>query len=61
VATGVLLDHNAHPVPDRTPVRFRRVYGLEGVELPSIVAYTYNGVATAEIPIEREGALEIRR
>jgi beta-N-acetylhexosaminidase len=59
VATGVILDHNGHAVPDNTPVRFRRVYALEGVELPSIVATTRNGVATADIPIEREGALEI--
>jgi beta-N-acetylhexosaminidase len=48
VRTSVIVDHNAHPVPDGTKVEFRGAY-LEGdvfVE-PQVVTDTVNGVASA--------------
>jgi beta-N-acetylhexosaminidase len=56
--TGVILDHNGHPVPDGTVVRFMLVY--QGDDLPAVrEATTSGGVASTEITLNRTGVLEI--
>jgi len=58
--TGVILDHNGHPVPDGTPVIFRLFYPAETLELPRQETTTVDGVAETTITLERgEGRLEI--
>lgn len=59
VRTGVILDHNGHPVPDGTPVRFIMSSGGEAVVLPQIET-TSGGVARSTFLIEQSGRLEFR-
>jgi beta-N-acetylhexosaminidase len=60
VKTGVLLDHNGHPVPDGTSVHFSlTMYGDAGL-LQSVDAVTTQGVARASLNIDNPGLLEIR-
>ena len=59
IRTGVILDHNGHPVPDNTPVTFRLRYPAEAVELAPYQTFTVNGIAEAEIVVERMGELVI--
>jgi beta-N-acetylhexosaminidase len=56
--TGVIVDHNNHPVPDGTPVQFYFTYPQEGLE-HSILAITRNGVAEATAKLDRMGQLDI--
>ena len=59
VKTGVILDHNGHPVPDGTEVQFTiAVPGSSGV-VQQISAPTVQGVAGAPFNIDRAGLLEI--
>ncbi|MBI4731963.1 MAG: hypothetical protein HY781_07535 [Chloroflexi bacterium] len=60
VRTGILLDHNGHPVPDGTGVRFTLSMSGEGGLLQSVDAVTTQGVAHASFNIDRPGLLEIR-
>jgi beta-N-acetylhexosaminidase len=56
--TGVILDHNGHPVPDGTPVYFILTYPQEGLEQPILVA-THGGVAETALTLDRPGQLDI--
>lgn len=58
--TGVILDHNRHPVPDGTPVRFYFSLGGESGMSQVVETVTQNGIARASYRIERGGLLEIR-
>ena len=60
VKTSVILDHNDHPVPDGTPVRFSIVLSGEGGVVQQLDASTIQGVAGASFSIDRPGLLEIR-
>jgi beta-N-acetylhexosaminidase len=58
--TTEILDHNGHPVPDGTVVRFSVLY--QGVEFPAVLeAQTTGGVAEAALPLpaNRNGQLEV--
>jgi beta-N-acetylhexosaminidase len=56
--TGVIVDHNGHPVPDSTPVQFIFNYPQEALE-HSIVATTRGGVAETTVTLDRMGQLDI--
>jgi beta-N-acetylhexosaminidase len=56
--TGVIVDHNGHPVPDGTPVQFIFTYPQEGLE-HSVVALPRDGVAETTITLDRTGQLDI--
>jgi len=60
VQTSVILDHNGHPVPDGTGVRFNIALSGEGGVVQQIDAITLQGVAGASFSIDRPGLLEIR-
>jgi len=59
VRTGVILDHNQHPVPDNTGVRFSLILSGEGGVVQQVDAATVGGVARASFSIDRAGLLEI--
>jgi len=59
IRTGVILDHNGHPVPDGTPVQFIASINGEVNTLPQIVT-TLDGVARTSIQVTGSGVLEIR-
>jgi len=56
--TGVIVDHNGHPVPDGTPVQFIFTYPQEGLE-HSMIATTHDGVAEMAAALDRVGQLNI--
>lgn len=58
VKTGVILDHNGHPVPDGTPVQFTMSIGE--VEVITQSEVTKGGIARTTFLIERSGTLSIR-
>jgi beta-N-acetylhexosaminidase len=58
VRTGIILDHNGHPVPDNTPVNFTLIQG--GTQTSSQTANTQAGIARTSFLVEVSGALEIR-
>lgn len=61
VRTGIILDHNGHPVPDGTVVRFSFVILGEGggiVEQKEVV--TVGGVGRASFKLDKPGLFEIR-
>ncbi|MBE3068093.1 MAG: hypothetical protein IMZ73_11820 [Chloroflexi bacterium] len=60
VRTSVILDHNGHPVPDGTGVRFNISLSGEGGVVQQINAVTLQGLARASFSIDRPGLLEIR-
>ncbi len=60
VRTSLILDHNGHPVPDGTGVRFNIQLSREGGVVQQIDAATVQGVARASFSIDRPGLLEIR-
>lgn len=57
VRTGVILDHNGHPVPDDTPVQFTFTIGNESSVQN---ATTKDGIARTTGLINSAGTLEIR-
>jgi len=57
--TGIILDHNGHPVPDGTPVQFITSINGEVSALPQTVN-TMDGVARLTIQVIESGALEIK-
>ncbi len=59
VRTGVILDHNQHPVPDGTGVRFSLILSGEGGVVQQVEAATVDGVARATFSIDHSGLLEI--
>jgi beta-N-acetylhexosaminidase len=59
VRTSIILDHNGHPVPDGTPVRFNILLSGEG-GARQIDTATVQGMAGVSFSIDRYGLLEIR-
>ncbi len=61
IRTGVILDHNGHPVPDGTVVRFAVLLSGEGGGiLQQLEQVTTNGVARVSFALEKPGLIEIR-
>lgn len=61
IRTGVILDHNGNPVPDRTVVRFSQTLTSEGGGiLQQVDAFTKDGIASAGFRLESGGLIEIR-
>lgn len=63
IRTGVIVDHNQHPVPDGTEVRFTfsENGGVSGaIQQIEKVSVTSDGVAYADFKIESTGLVEIR-
>lgn len=56
--TGVILDRNGRPAPDRTPVRFILSYPQEGIE-QIVQARTQNGIGATSVTLDRVGQLDI--
>ncbi len=59
LTTGVIVDHNGHPVPDGTVVEFELAYPAEGITPMILRATTRSGVAQTELTLERLGLLTI--
>ncbi|MEW6567394.1 MAG: glycoside hydrolase family 3 N-terminal domain-containing protein [Chloroflexota bacterium] len=59
LTTGVIIDHNGHPVPDGTVVEFSLQYTGEGVTPMVLRATTVRGVAETNLTLERLGLLTI--
>ncbi len=57
--TGVIVDHNGHPVPDGTPVQFIFSYPQEGLGEHTRTESTHDGVAETKVTLERTGQLDI--
>ena len=61
VRTGVIRDHNGHPVPDGTVARFSiTLTGEGGGILQQVDTVTAGGVARASFGLDKTGLLEIR-
>jgi beta-N-acetylhexosaminidase len=61
VKTGIILDHNGHPVPDGTVVRFTLTTGSDqNLLLQQFDANTTAGVARMSFRIDKPGKLELR-
>jgi beta-N-acetylhexosaminidase len=58
LTTGVIVDHNGHPVPDQTPVIFRVFYKEQGLP-DNFPVTTVGGVASYALQLNRAGHLEI--
>ncbi|TET98269.1 MAG: hypothetical protein E3J30_07215 [Anaerolineales bacterium] len=59
IATGVIVDNNGNHVPDNTPVDFIITQQGEGVLAFTINAFSKDGIARADIALERTGLLSI--
>ncbi len=59
VWAGPIYDRDGFLVPDGTPVSFTGVYTGQG-SIGPFIARTRDGFAEADIPLDREGSLEIR-
>ena len=57
--TGIIVDHNGHPVPDGTGVQFTIAMNGAGGYVQQIDSTTTQGVAMASFNIDRPGLLEI--
>jgi beta-N-acetylhexosaminidase len=57
--TGVIVDHNGHPVPDGTPVEFHLRYPTEALQLAPVLETTVDGKARTEVRLDRAGELWI--
>ncbi|MEN6393099.1 MAG: glycoside hydrolase family 3 N-terminal domain-containing protein [Anaerolineaceae bacterium] len=57
--TGVIIDHNGHPVPDGTPVEFIINFGGSLIS-PSQSETTMGGIAYTTIQVTTSGKLEVR-
>ncbi len=60
IKTGVILDHNGHPVPNGTVVRFNFTAGGEGGSTTQVETTTTAGIARASYRIASTGLLEIK-
>ncbi len=58
VRTGIILDHNGHPVPDYTPVQFILTNADKSLTYQNEV--TINGIARTTFLIRNPGTVEIR-
>lgn len=59
VRTGMILDHNGHPVPDGTPVQFIVTVNGEVNTLP-LAGTTISGIAHTTLNVNAAGTWEIR-
>lgn len=59
VRTGVILDHNKHPVPDGTTVRFVLSQG-DSVLTQQIESSTMSGIASATFRLDQQGLIKIQ-
>jgi beta-N-acetylhexosaminidase len=59
IETSVIVDNNGNHVPENTPVDFIVTQQGEGVSVFTINAFSTNGIAQAEIALERTGLLSI--
>jgi len=59
IRTGIILDHNGHPVPDGTQVMFITTINGEVSGLPQTVS-THDGIARTTVQVTGPGLLEIR-
>jgi beta-N-acetylhexosaminidase len=57
--TGVIVDHNGHPVPDGTPVDFHLRYPTEALQLAAVTETTVGGQARTKVTLDRAGELWI--
>jgi len=57
--TGVIVDHNGHPVPDGTPVDFHLRYPTEALQLAPVTETTVGGQARTKVTLDRAGELWI--
>jgi beta-N-acetylhexosaminidase len=57
--TGVIVDHNGHPVPDGTPVDFHLRYPTEALQLAPVTETTVGGQARTRVTLDRAGELWI--
>jgi beta-N-acetylhexosaminidase len=57
--TGIIIDHNGHPVSDGTNVQFKVAMNGTGGYVQQIDSVTNQGVARASFNIDRPGLLEI--
>jgi len=60
VKTGIILDHNNHPVPDGTIVHFTLNQIGENITIQQVESATENGIAKALILLKNPGIHEIR-
>jgi beta-N-acetylhexosaminidase len=61
IQTGVILDHNGHPVPDDTPVEFIVSIGGDPLSVPyRQVEETTGGIARTAIQMTNPGLMEVR-
>jgi beta-N-acetylhexosaminidase len=59
IRTGIILDHNGHPVPDGTIVRFMIDTGSSSGSVETVETTTVNGVAKTSYRIPSKGLLGI--
>jgi beta-N-acetylhexosaminidase len=59
IETSVIVDNNGNHVPENTPVDFIVTQQGEGVSTFTINAFTKDGIAQAEVALERTGLLSI--
>ena len=59
IETAVIIDNNGNPVPDNTPVDFIITQQIEGVSTATINSFTVDGIARADVALERTGLLSI--
>jgi beta-N-acetylhexosaminidase len=59
VETGIIFDHNGHPVPDNTVVEFNLAFEGEGLTPMVLRATTVEGIASVEFALERFGLLVV--
>jgi len=60
VKTGIIVDHNYHPVPDGTVVRFTMYEQGVNTSIQQIESVTENGIAKASVVLQNAGLHEIR-
>ncbi|MDO9546470.1 MAG: glycoside hydrolase family 3 N-terminal domain-containing protein, partial [Pelolinea sp.] len=60
IKTGVIVDHNNHPVPDGTVVRFSMSEQGSNTSIQQIESTTENGIAKASVVLQNSGLHEIR-
>ncbi len=60
VVTGIILDHNGNQVPDGTIVQFSLYHNGEGVPSQVVESQTSQGIAQANLLIDKSGEINIR-
>lgn len=59
IRTGVIVDHNGHPVPDGTVVRFMIDTGSSSGSVETVETVTTDGIARTTYRIPSKGLLEV--